>query len=202
MFPRTHVSTDTSLLISELAGAAGVSMACAAADRRDADCIAAAMDVSGCDLLITTGGSGVGRTDATVAALARRGEVIAHGIALQPGHTAAVGRIGSVPVIVLPGATSQALAVWWTLALPVLQRLAGHSPQQERVTLPLTRKIASQVGMTELVLLERVDGHWSPLATGDLSLAAIARADAWLAVPGAAEGFAAETPVDGYVLRD
>ena len=37
---------------------------------------------------------------------------------------------------------------------------------------------------------------------GDLSLAAIARADAWLAVPGGAEGFAAGTPVDAYMLRD
>ncbi len=39
----------------------------------------------------------------------RRGEVIAHGIALQPGRTAAVGRIGTVPVIALPGAPDQAL---------------------------------------------------------------------------------------------
>ena len=31
---------------------------------------------------------------------------------------------------------------------------------------------------------------------------AIARADAWLLVPGGAEGFAASTPVDAYMLRD
>ena len=41
-----------------------------------------------------------------------------------------------------------------------------------------------------------------PLAVGDLSLEAIARADAWLAVPGGSEGFAAGTPVDAYMLRD
>jgi len=60
-------------------------------------------------------------------ALARCGEVLAHGIALQPGRTAAVGRIGKIPVIVLPGAPDQALAAWWTLALPVLDRLSGRS---------------------------------------------------------------------------
>jgi molybdopterin biosynthesis enzyme len=194
--------SHTALLIFELAGAAGAGTACVAASGRDAASIAEAMDASACDVLVTTGGSGVGRTDETIAALARRGEVIAHGIALQPGHTAAVGRIGNVPVIALPGAPDQALAVWWTLVLPVLARLAGLAPQRDAATLPLARKIASHVGMTELVLLERIDGQWLPLATGELSLETIARADAWLAVPGSSEGFAAGTPVDAYMLRD
>ena len=51
-----------------------------------------ALDADSCDLILTTGGSGVGRTDATAAALAQRGELIAHGIALQPGRSAAIGR--------------------------------------------------------------------------------------------------------------
>ncbi len=87
------------------------------------------------------------------------------------------------------------------LALPVLDALSGLWPRQP-VTLPLARKIASSVGITELVLLEEIEGRWMPLAVGDLSLDAIARADAWLAVPGAAEGYAAGTPVDAYMLRD
>ena len=40
------------------------------------------------------------------------------------------------------------------------------------------------------------------LAAGELSLDAIARAEAWLAVPGGSEGFAAGTPVDAYMLRE
>jgi len=38
--------------------------------------------------------------------------------------------------------------------------------------------------------------------SASLSLETIARADAWLAVPGGMEGFAAGTPVDAYMLRD
>jgi molybdopterin biosynthesis enzyme len=41
-----------------------------------------------------------------------------------------------------------------------------------------------------------------PLAVGDLPLAAVARADAWLLVPGSSEGYAAGTPVDAYMLRE
>jgi len=199
--PATSGATATAQLISENARGAGADVIDAEATARDAEPIAKAAGTGSCDLLVTIGGSGVGRTDATIGALARCGEVLAHGIALQPGRTSAVGRIGKIPVIMLPGAPDQALAAWWTLALPVLDRLSGRPPRQA-VTLPLVRKIASSVGIAEIVLLEVNDGAWMPLAVGDLSLETIARADAWLAVPGGAEGFAAGTPVDAYMLRD
>jgi molybdopterin molybdotransferase len=199
--PAPSRQTVTLQLIAETAGTAGADVVSTEAAGRDAASIAAALDASACDLLITTGGSGVGRTDAAVAALAQRGEVIAHGIALQPGRTAALGRIGKIPIIALPGAPDQALAAWWTLALPVLDCLSAHQPRPA-ITLPLRRKIASTVGIAEIVLLEKMPDGWMPLATGELSLETIARADGWLAVPGGAEGFAAGTPVDAYMLRD
>jgi molybdopterin biosynthesis enzyme len=70
------------------------------------------------------------------------------------------------------------------------------------VTLPLARKIASSVGIAEIVLLEKNDRGWMPLTVGDLSLETVARADAWLVVSGGSEGFAAGAPVDAYMLRD
>jgi molybdopterin biosynthesis enzyme len=191
----------TAPLISESARAAGADVLFGEAAARDAVSIARVLDPASCDMLVTIGGSGVGRSDATIAALAERGEVLAHGIALQPGRTSAVGTIGKIPVVALPGAPDQALAAWWTLALPALQRLSGQQPRNA-VTLPLRRKIASSVGITEVVLLERNNDAWMPLAVGELSLEAIARAEAWLAVPGGSEGFAAATPVDAYMLRD
>jgi molybdopterin biosynthesis enzyme len=172
-----------------------------AATGRDAASIASALDAAGCDLLIAIGGSGVGRSDATVLALAQRGNVIAHGIALQPGRTSAVGRIGKTPVVVLPGAPDQAISAWWMLALPALDRLSGRRPRKT-VGLPLARKIASSVGLAEIVLLERKEDAWVPLAAGELSLEAIVRAEALLVVPAGSEGFAAGMPVDAYMLRE
>jgi molybdopterin biosynthesis enzyme len=86
-----------------------------------------------------------------------------------------------------------------TLALPVLDRLSGRR-RRTTLNLPLARKIASAVGIAEIVLLARKQGVWITLAVGELSLDAIARADAWLAVPGDAEGFAAGMPVDAYIM--
>jgi molybdopterin molybdotransferase len=191
----------TAALISESARAAGASVIRIEANGRDAAAIAGALDPGGCDLLITIGGSGIGRTDTAIMALAGRGEVIAHGIALQPGRTSAVGQIEGIPVIALPGAPDQALAAWWTLVLPVLDRLSGRQPRR-KLTLPLARKIASSVGIAEIVLLDKAEGAWLPLAVGDIALQTVARADAWLVVSGGNEGFAAGTPVDAYMLRD
>jgi molybdopterin biosynthesis enzyme len=190
----------TAKLIARSLRMAGVDVVCVAADARDAVSIATALDVSACDLLVTVGGSGVGRTDATVLALAECGEVIAHGLALQPGRTAAVGRIGSTPVVVVPGAPDQALAVWWTLVLPALDRLAAG--QRKTAIRPLVQKVASGVGIAEIVPLGEQEGAWVPLAVGDLPLTAIARARAWLVVPSDSEGYAAGTPVNAYLLRE
>jgi molybdopterin biosynthesis enzyme len=199
--PTTAGNAVTAQLIAESAHAAGADVVCAEAGGRDARSIAKAFNAEPCDLIVTVGGTGVGRSDATIEALASRGALLAHGIALQPGRTAAIGRIAKNPVVALPGAPDQALAGWWTLVLPVLDRLSGREQRRTR-PLPLARKIASSVGIAEIVLLKNTDGAWMPLATGDLSLDAIAGADAWLAVPAGSEGYAAGTPVDAYMLRD
>jgi molybdopterin molybdotransferase len=205
--PRLHLinvpaiagHTVTAQLIAESARAAGADVIYSQAGGRDASSVAKAFSRERCDLIVIVGGTGVGRTDATVEALTMRGTLIAHGIALQPGRTTALGKADNIPVIALAGASDQALAAWWTLALPVLDRISGH--QQHAKTLPLARKISSSVGTADITLLENSDGAWMPLAIGDLSLDHIVRADAWLVVPGSSEGFAAGTPVDAYMLR-
>jgi molybdopterin biosynthesis enzyme len=199
--PATTGNAVTAQLIAESARATGAEIIRVEAGARDARSIATAFDTEPCDLIVTVGGTGVGRTDATIAALASRGGLLAHGIALQPGRTAAIGRVSGSPVIALPGAPDHALACWWTLVLPVLDRLSGREPRR-MTPLPLARKIASSVGISEIVLLKNVDNAWMPLATGDLSLKTIAGADAWLAVPAGCEGYAAGTPVNAYMLRD
>jgi molybdopterin molybdotransferase len=191
----------TARLIAEQAQAAGVAVSRSDAAARDAQAIANALAAHPCDLLITIGGTGVGRHDATVEALAAQGTLLAHGIALAPGRTTAIGKFASTPVVALPGAPDQALAGWWTLALPVLDRLTARLPRPQ-VSMPLARKIASGIGVTEVALLKKIDQAWMPLASGELSLVALAAADAWFAVPAGSEGFAAGTSVDAYMLRD
>ena len=193
-------ATATMDMIAGLAHAAGLDVDMREAGARDRTSIADALDASSCDLLLTVGGSGVGRRDAAVMALAQRGEVTAHGLALQPGRTAAIGRLGQVPVVALPGSSGAALAAWLALVLPLVDRLSARRPRP-KLSLPLARKIASSVGITEIALMAEEHRAWMPLAVGEWPLQAIARADAWLLIPASDEGFAAGTPVDAHLMR-
>lgn len=194
-------ATLTMHLIADIARAAGLDVQTSEAGARDAGSIAETLGTPTCDLLLTIGGSGVGRKDAAVTALAQGGDVIAHGLALQPGRTAAIGRLGTIPVVGLPGSPDHALAVWLALVLPLVDLLSARQPRRQ-IVLPLARKIASSVGIAEMVLLAEEHHAWVPLAVGKWPLQAMARADAWLLVPAGHEGFAAGAPVDAYLMRE
>lgn len=191
----------TMRFILESARASGADVHAVEVRARDVASIAEALDAASPDLVLMVGGTGVGRLDASIAALTRRGDVLAHGIALRPGRTAATARLAQIPVIAFPGSPDQAIGVWLALALPVLDRLSARRPRPRR-NFPLARKIASNVGLTEIALLADENGQWLPLAVGELPLQAIARADAWLQIAGDSEGFAAGTPVAAYLMRE
>lgn len=187
--------------IAEAAKLSGAAVGGIEAVARDAASIARMLDEGNCDLIIFVGGTGEGRTDATSEALASRGTLIAHNIALQPGRSTAIGRLGATPIIALPGMPDQAFAAFLALVRPALDRLSGISVRRKTI-LPLARKISSTVGLAEIVLVKQDEGAWVPLAVGDFSLEAIRLAQGWLAIPGGSEGYAAGTPVAAWPLRD
>jgi molybdopterin biosynthesis enzyme len=208
--PRVHIidvgahdgRAITTPLIAEVVRSDGAEVVVTIADAREAEAIGKAIDErQSCDLLLIVGGTGAGRTDTAVVALAARGEVLAHGLALRPGRTVALGRIGKMPVIAVPGAPADAMAVWLTVIEPLLRRLSG-ARERPRQSLPLARKIASTVGLAEIVMLARNDAGWMPLAIGDIPLEHLARADAWLCVPDDSEGYAAGTLVEAQWFSD
>ena len=199
--PSVDGNTASSQFVCGFLKTNGARVSLSRAAGRDAASIAAAIGAEPCDLLAIVGGTGFGRMDATIHALASRDALLAHGLALQPGRTAAIGRIGNTPIVATPGAADQALVVSLMLIQPVLDKLSARAPRAG-VTRPLARKIASAIGVAELVLLKASDGAWMPLATGHLSLAAIADADAWLAVPADSEGYAAATALEAFPLRE
>ena len=163
----------------------------ARADRNDSLRLDDALRDPEADAVMIVGGTGSGRNDASVATLARRGRVEAHGIALSPGETAAFGFVGTRPVLLLPGRLDAALAVWLLIGARILARLSGSSEEPQAATARLVRKATSSLGMAELMLVRCHGGTAEPLASGYLSLQALAQADGWILVPADSEGYPA-----------
>ncbi|MDB5593611.1 MAG: molybdopterin-binding protein [Hyphomicrobiales bacterium] len=182
----TRASAD---LIAQLARAAGAQVTLARAKDRTQPALLAALDTGQAELVLTIGGTGNGRHDAAVQALASDGTTLAHGLAMHPGRSTALATIQGVPVIALPASPDHALAAWWALVEPGIDRLTARARRRE-ITLALGRKIASQVGMAEVVLLERCGDTLVPIATGDLPLHRLVQATHFCIVPAGSEGHA------------
>jgi len=150
------------------------------------------------DAIIVIGGTGSGRNDTSVRALATAGRVDVHGVALTPGETAAFGKIGPRPALLVPGRLDAALAVWLTLGRHLLARLAGRAEDEPNPTAVLSRKNASPLGLTEIVPVRINGGQAEPIASGYWPLSAILRVNGWILVPADSEGYPAGAEV---VLR-
>jgi molybdopterin biosynthesis enzyme len=130
-----------------------------------------------------------------VTTLARVGQLAFHGVGLMPGETTAFGVVGNKPVLLLPGRLDAALAGWLVLGRRLLARLGGGADADLPLTATLSRKIASTVGIAEVVTVRRIGAEVEPLAAGVLPLQALARADGWILVPAECEGYPAGATV-------
>jgi molybdopterin biosynthesis enzyme len=147
------------------------------------------------DAVVAIGGTGGGRNDASVRTLARLGRVEAHGIALMPGETAAFGFVGQRPVLLIPGRLDAALAVWLLLGRRLIARLCGGIEPTSALPARLIRKVASTLGLAELVPVRLQGREAEPLASGYLPLQLLAASDGWFLVAPDQEGHPAGTEV-------
>ena len=148
------------------------------------------------DAIIGIGGTGEGRDDRSVMALARAGNVTCHGIGLAPGETAAFGMVRDRPVLLMPGRVDAVLACWLVLGRVLLDRLSVARDSTIAVKATLARKVTSTVGIAEVIPLRRVGAEVEPLASGYLSLHSLVCADGWMLVPAESEGNPAGTAVE------
>src|ERR1700724_3003583 len=146
--------------------------------------------------VILVGGTGSGARDHSVRALAKRGHVAFHGVGLSPGETTAFGTVYERPVLIVPGRFDAALAAWLVLGRRMLARLCGRAGGDRGTPVVLTRKVASTLGLAEVVPVRREADGIVPLASGYLPLQALAHADGYILVPADSEGYPPGTPVE------
>jgi molybdopterin biosynthesis enzyme len=120
-------------------------------------------------------------------------------LALRPGEDAFVRRTtdGAIEIL-LPNRFDAMVGAWCALVLPIIARRMDLRLAIR--PLELSRKVASSVGLSEIALLRGEDGKAQPLAVGDLTLAAIAAANAFAVLPASSEGLAAGEPIEAVML--
>jgi molybdenum cofactor synthesis domain-containing protein len=156
------------------------------------------------DIVIISAGSSAGTRDYTADVIAELGEVLVHGIAIKPGKPAIIGRVGGRPVVGMPGYPLSALTVMREIATPLLSLYGLPVPKPETIEARITSTIHKEIGSDEFVLcaLGRVGDRWvvSPQSRGAGVQMSAVRANAYLKVPSALEGFEAGQTVPATLM--
>lgn len=164
------------------------------------------------DLVLLSGGSSIGVRDLTVQTIEAmdNSKILAHGVALSPGKPTILGRVGTKPVLGLPGQVTSALVVMHVLILPLVRHLQGdprafddsRRPTRKAV---LARNVPSKSGREDYIRirLEPREGEL-PLAHPVLGKSGLLRtmiqANGLAAIPVDSEGLYVEEVIDIWTV--
>ena len=149
------------------------------------------------DIVVFSGGSSVGERDLIRDAIAARGQLLFHGIAVKPGKPTGLGLVSGKPVLALPGYPASCLSNAHMLLVPMLRRIARLGPRVTKtLTLPLASRVASTRGRHQFYTVRLEGGAAVPVfkASGDIT--SMSRADGYIEIPADASAIEAGTPVD------
>ena len=144
------------------------------------------------DMVITSGGVSVGPRDYTpqiVDSLGKPG-IVVYGIAVKPGKPTTVGFVGEKPIFSLPGHPTSALLIFYLLARPLIQQLAGrHVTGMTVVRAAAGARMFSAKGRRTFVMIKlEFDKNFKliadPVETGASgAITTLAKADGFVEIP-------------------
>jgi molybdopterin molybdotransferase len=86
------------------------------------------------DLIVTSGGVSTGEEDHVKSAVERLGNLHFWRLAIKPGRPVALGQVGGVPLIGLPGNPVAVIVTFLVLARPLIAKLAGATTSEPRLS--------------------------------------------------------------------
>jgi putative molybdopterin biosynthesis protein len=158
------------------------------------------------DVVLVIAGSSAGEHDYTATVLERLGTVLVHGIDVMPGKPAICARVGTTPVLGVPGYPVSAVVVCRELLRPLMAKLLGTAAEPwETVRAVVPRKLPSRLGLEEFIrvtlglVADRIVAN--PLGRGAGIITSLVRADGFLRVPTLSEGINAGEDVEVELIR-
>ena len=151
----------------------------------------------GCDLVVTIGGTSVGRRDLVADSVAAHGKILIHGVAIKPGKPLLLGRVADRAVVGLPGFPATCLTLAHVIVEPMIRRLAHYPPARHpQITARLSEQIRSSLGKVQLVTVA-LDGDLArPVFKFSSAVSSMSNADGWVQIAAETEIVEANTVVD------
>lgn len=135
------------------------------------------------DLVVTLGGTSVGRHDLVLDVVEQMGEVLIHGIAIKPGKPVLLARAGDTPVIGLPGFPTSCLFTGYLFAEPMVRTLAGLPlGHRRRAAGMLTETVSSPDGKRQFLTVQLRAGEASPVYRASSAITSMSRANGWIEI--------------------
>ncbi len=136
------------------------------------------------DLVVTLGGTSVGRHDLVVDVVEQMGEVLIHGVAIKPGKPVLVGRVGRVPILGLPGFPTSCLFTGYLFAEPMVRVLAGL-PLNHRAcaAVRMVTAVNSPPGKRQFVSVQVNGKQAIPVYRASSTITSMSRANGWIEIP-------------------
>lgn len=150
------------------------------------------------DIIIISGGSSMGSRDFVIEAIKSHSDskLMLHGVSISPGKPFILARIGSKPVIGLPGHPVSAMVCFEQFVVPIIRRLEGENSSmpfiKPKMNAILSRNVSSKEGRVDLirVRLQKSDGKWfaSPTLGKSGMVSSMARSHGYFQIPLDCEG--------------
>ena len=160
------------------------------------------------DMIITMGGTSLGKGDYAVRALERAGEVVVHGVSLYPSRPVALGVVGGKPVLALPGypvAVAIGMSVFGEELVRLLCGIEGR-PVKPRLRGKLLRRLPSKLGLRHYargrVVIREGEVAIEPVVTSGAGLiSSLSSSDGFVVVSEGVEGYEAGEEVEIELYR-
>lgn len=157
----------------------------------------------GIDMIITSGGTSVGKRDYVPAVVGSVGSLLVHGVGISPGKPTALGLINCKPIVCLPGYPVAGIVALFYFGKSALRRLGNIPDGPDRmVRAVLSEKIAGRTGYVTYARVKIEKGQAIPISTmGAGILSSVSKADGFVVLPENLEGQNAGEEVDVVLIE-
>jgi len=154
-------------------------------------------------MIITSGGTSVGKRDYVPAVVESIGKLLVHGVGISPGKPTALGLIQGKPVVCMPGYPVAGIVALFYFARSATRKLGIIPDETDRVVRAvLSEKITGRTGYKTFARVKLDNGKAIPLATSGAGiLSSVSRADGFVILPENVEGLNAGEEVEVVLIE-